>query len=564
MGTLDSWSQGSSANPAATRQSLAETLMGVGTGNNSGGSGVGVSGANSALDLSEFPALGSPRPDAFPPLSAQIQARSEQFKAALAGHISGFPANTGAPLPRMTMEEFPALPGMTLDSQRSNLASHSHTSMGNSNGSIGHIGAAGVSADGSSGHAAAAFSGASNGGSSAHPLSSLVSLNASSATGLGGQSLGGDSSSTTALPGLGRPSTDFPRKNTNSFTELKGGPADHNLSSPLTGNGASGTAVAAAAAAAAVAAVASSSHEPPTSSSNSMQGTGASDLMNGNSGSPNTATQGDGHGLLGLLNTLKTTNHDQSALAFGLDVSKFGLNLSSPGLLYATFTTPWIDQSQANLSHIKPEFSLPSCYQVQPRRPAAERLDRFTEETLFYVFYTMPRDELQVKAAQVLFQRGWRYHKELKLWLTKDPTMGDRAAVVKTPQGEQGIYIFFDPSTWQKVRKEHVLMYDALEDRPALASAVTSSASLSNAPASAAGGAGHLGQQLDPSPLSGAASSASTLSQQNLLAQLQQANLPSHGAGGGLYDSHQTSQTPSSLGLHASSLAHAPGSQLGG
>ncbi|RKP40335.1 hypothetical protein BJ085DRAFT_18239, partial [Dimargaris cristalligena] len=181
------------------------------------------------------------------------------------------------------------------------------------------------------------------------------------------------------------------------------------------------------------------------------------------------------YGLLGLLDTLKTSNPDKSALAFGYDVSKFGLNLSSPGLLYATFTTPWIDQSQANLSHIKPEFTLPACYQVRPRRPAVERMDHFLDETLFYIFYTMPRDELQETAALELYKRNWRYHKDLKLWLTKDPeanggnggTMPIGSNSAKGGGGEHGVYIFFDPSTWQKVYKEFVLMYDVLEDRHA-------------------------------------------------------------------------------------------------
>ncbi|KAJ1958208.1 transcriptional regulator, partial [Dispira parvispora] len=175
-------------------------------------------------------------------------------------------------------------------------------------------------------------------------------------------------------------------------------------------------------------------------------------------------------GLLGLLDTLKTSNPDKSALAFGFDVSKFGLNLASRGLLYATFTTPWIDQSQANLAQIKPEFSLPACYQVRPRRPALERLERFTDETLFYIFYTMPQDELQERAAQELYRRNWRYHIAMKLWLTKDTSVTESSEgreFIKTPVGEEALYYFFDPSTWQKVCKESVIRYDALEDRHA-------------------------------------------------------------------------------------------------
>lgn len=38
--------------------------------------------------------------------------------------------------------------------------------------------------------------------------------------------------------------------------------------------------------------------------------------------------------------------------------------------------------------------------------------------------------------------------------------------VQKGPYSERGNYIFFDPSTWEKVKKECILVYDALEERP--------------------------------------------------------------------------------------------------
>ncbi|CAB4416543.1 unnamed protein product [Rhizophagus irregularis] len=77
----------------------------------------------------------------------------------------------------------------------------------------------------------------------------------------------------------------------------------------------------------------------------------------------------------------------------------------------------------------------------------------------------MPRDILQEAAAQELYNRNWRYHKEHQFWLTKefgtDP-------VAKTQSYERGNYIYFDPESWEKVKKEFVLVYDALEERPML------------------------------------------------------------------------------------------------
>ncbi len=44
------------------------------------------------------------------------------------------------------------------------------------------------------------------------------------------------------------------------------------------------------------------------------------------------------------------------------------------------------------------------------------------------------------------FQRDWRFHKELKIWITRfsDPTQ-------KTATSERGTYYYFDATTWKKV-----------------------------------------------------------------------------------------------------------------
>jgi CCR4-NOT transcriptional regulation complex NOT5 subunit len=47
------------------------------------------------------------------------------------------------------------------------------------------------------------------------------------------------------------------------------------------------------------------------------------------------------------------------------------------------------------------------------------------------------------------FNRNWRYHKKLKVWLTKDDMM------VPQPLGngtERGYYIFFDIKQWVRER----------------------------------------------------------------------------------------------------------------
>ena len=46
--------------------------------------------------------------------------------------------------------------------------------------------------------------------------------------------------------------------------------------------------------------------------------------------------------------------------------------------------------------------------------------------------------------------RNWRYHTELKMWLTKDLTLPEPVQI--SLEKEQGSYVFFNHMTWEKVR----------------------------------------------------------------------------------------------------------------
>lgn len=59
------------------------------------------------------------------------------------------------------------------------------------------------------------------------------------------------------------------------------------------------------------------------------------------------------------------------------------------------------------------------CYYNQPPVLKTTHLSKFHLETLFYIFYSMPKDVLQAYAAQELYSREWRYHVELKMWLKR-------------------------------------------------------------------------------------------------------------------------------------------------
>lgn len=48
---------------------------------------------------------------------------------------------------------------------------------------------------------------------------------------------------------------------------------------------------------------------------------------------------------------------------------------------------------------MQPEFALPQCYTVHNVHKLDTKVPSFSDETLFYMFYTMPRDVMQEVAA---------------------------------------------------------------------------------------------------------------------------------------------------------------------
>lgn len=54
------------------------------------------------------------------------------------------------------------------------------------------------------------------------------------------------------------------------------------------------------------------------------------------------------------------------------------------------------------MATVEPDFHLPACYNVQPPPPGPTKAASFSDETLFFMFYSSPRDALQEVAAQEL------------------------------------------------------------------------------------------------------------------------------------------------------------------
>jgi CCR4-NOT transcription complex subunit 2 len=167
---------------------------------------------------------------------------------------------------------------------------------------------------------------------------------------------------------------------------------------------------------------------------------------------------GDQWGLLGLPARTEA-DADVAFPSVGYDFSKLSLNLVSQEFLHPTFSSPWLDAAP----RVQPDFRIPSCYFVNPPHLRFSMFQRFQLETLFFVFYSMPRDVLQLAAAQELYNRDWRFHKELRLWFTRPPGVEPS---IKTTTYEKGTYLVFNPEKWSKEQKnDFVLVYDSLEEK---------------------------------------------------------------------------------------------------
>lgn len=202
---------------------------------------------------------------------------------------------------------------------------------------------------------------------------------------------------------------------------------------------------------------------PPVSSAKPAAATAPATGAPAGAGRRGYSVVGDSFGMLGLHNTLQTGDNDPGMVLMtrGFDLHTLGLPLAQPEPFHPTFSSPWSDAQVK----VQPEFKIPQCYYVTPPHLKFAMFQKFQLETLFYVFYSMPRDVLQLAAAQELHNREWWFHKEEKAWMTRVP--GTELSV-KQAAYERGSYFFFNPEKWVKERRDDfVLVYEHMEDRDA-------------------------------------------------------------------------------------------------
>ncbi|KAL2012608.1 hypothetical protein VTN00DRAFT_133 [Thermoascus crustaceus] len=170
----------------------------------------------------------------------------------------------------------------------------------------------------------------------------------------------------------------------------------------------------------------------------------------------------DRFGLAGLLRMIHSESPDVASLAVGQDLMTLGLDLNQPEPLHPSFSSPFVSSMSA--VPLEQDFSLPSCYNVANIQPLQSRIPSFSDETLFYIFYSMPRDIMQELVAEELMGRKWRYHKVERCWLTRDETYPGPVDVERGVS-ERGVYLWWDAASWKKVRREFILRYEDLDNR---------------------------------------------------------------------------------------------------
>lgn len=155
------------------------------------------------------------------------------------------------------------------------------------------------------------------------------------------------------------------------------------------------------------------------------------------------------------------------AVARAQDLQTFQLQLreshSDGNHLLRRYTGPFSPPTAFQPRPLDTDYHIPDCYIVHNVAPITQRISGFTEDTLFYIFYTSPKDIIQEEVATELMSRKWRFHMKEKMWLTRDDSV-QAPMIIQKDVCEQGYYIWWDYRNWKKVRKPYELRYEDLDD----------------------------------------------------------------------------------------------------
>lgn len=137
-------------------------------------------------------------------------------------------------------------------------------------------------------------------------------------------------------------------------------------------------------------------------------------------------------GLTGILEVVRMHDPHLNTLALGMDLTALGqMNFPDAFHLNAGIELP--------PTRREPDYNLPQSYFSSPPALKQSHVSKFSGETLFYMFYNMPKENHQALAAQELYKKGWKYQKSEKLWY-----------LVHQPQVGEPRWYVWDPNTWER------------------------------------------------------------------------------------------------------------------
>lgn len=178
-------------------------------------------------------------------------------------------------------------------------------------------------------------------------------------------------------------------------------------------------------------------------------------------------TEKEKSGMKGYLALAEGPNPTLRSLMRGQDLAALGLNMNADQSLISSYAGPFAAPNTHPLRPLDNDFSVPDCYTVKKVAPLHTRINSFSDETLFYIFYSMPRDYMQVLVGQELMERKWRYHMREQMWMMRDEN-SQGYAYNEEQTSEQGYYIWWDKNLWKKVRRAYTLRYNDLDEVPSV------------------------------------------------------------------------------------------------
>lgn len=173
-------------------------------------------------------------------------------------------------------------------------------------------------------------------------------------------------------------------------------------------------------------------------------------------------------------------NAELRAISRGQDLNSLSVSSDTSTPLLRTFPGPFAPPGAFPPRPLDSDYTIPDCYIVQNVAPIQQRISGFTEDTLFYIFYTSPKDIIQEEVATELMSRKWRFHMKEKMWLTRDDTTA-APVILEKDVCEQGYYIWWDWRNWKRARRAYTLRYEDLDDHLSGAGRTAAPAGTSNA-----------------------------------------------------------------------------------